>query len=221
MALANAGGAGLWGSWSADGTIVLSQQSCRLWRVAATGGEQTALIELDPPRQLALCRPEFLPDGRQFLTYAPGMTDEAGVYLGSLDGGALTRLTAADSAAVFLAPDRALYVLAGTLVSRRLDLRGGALTGDPVTLADRVSVEGTAGGFAASVAGLVAYRTGGDRLQQLTWRDRSGTTVGVAGEPTRGGCGFPNCRLMVAGLRPILQCTAIPISGCLSFFAAV
>ena len=57
-----------------------------------------------------------------------------------------------------------MFVRQGTLVARRLDLARGALTGDPVTLADRVGVEGIArGGFSVSGAGPVAYRAGGGR----------------------------------------------------------
>ena len=40
-----------------------------------------------------------------------------------------------------------------------------------------------AGGFAASGTSLVAYRVGGIAARQLTWVDRTGKAVGVAGEP--------------------------------------
>ena len=76
-------------------------------------------------------------------------------------------------------------------MTRRLDLASGALMGDPVTLADRVGVAGTAGGFAVSGAGLVAYRTGGDASRQLMWFNRTGTAVGKAGEPDPSAPGIP------------------------------
>ena len=79
---------------------------------------------------------------------------------------------------------RVAFVVGGTLVARRLDLVGRALTGDPVSLADRVGVDGpSVGGFAVSAAGPVAYRAGGNAARQLTWFDRTGKAVGVAGEP--------------------------------------
>ena len=93
-------------------------------------------------------------------------------------------MTAADSGGAFLPPDRVVFVRQGTLVARRLDLARAALTGDPVTLADRVGVDAIArGGFAVSEAGPVAYRAGGSAARQLTWFDRTGKAVGVAGEP--------------------------------------
>ena len=107
-----------------------------LWRIAAAGGEPMAVTQLEPPRQTGHRHPQFLPDGRHFLFYALGTPEAAGIYLGSLDGGAPTRLTAADSAGAFLPPDRVVFVQGGTLVARRLDLAGRALTGEPVTLAD-------------------------------------------------------------------------------------
>lgn len=191
-ALATVGGGGLSGSWSADGTILFAQQTLRLWRVAATGGEPVAVTRLDPPRQTGHFRPEFLPDGRQFLFYAYGTPEATGLYLGSLDGGAPTRLTAADSGGSFLPPDRVAFVQAGALVSRRLDLVGRALTGEPVALADRVGVEAFGrGGFAVSGEGLVAYRGGNSAARRLTWVDRTGTAVGFAGEPDASDLGFP------------------------------
>ncbi len=77
------------GSWSADGTILFPQQTAGpLWRVSAAGGEPVEVTRLDPPRQSSHRFPHVLPDGRQFLFYATGTPEAAGIYLGSLDGGA-------------------------------------------------------------------------------------------------------------------------------------
>jgi WD40-like Beta Propeller Repeat len=153
-------------------------------RIAAAGGEPTAVTQLERPGQTAHHYPQFLPGGRLFLFSVEGTPDTAGIYLGSLDGGAPTRLTTADSGAQFLPPDRVAFVRAGTLVSRRLDLDGRVLTGEPVTLADDISADAFSGeGFAVSATGLVAYRVGGNAARQFTWVDRTGKAVGVAGEP--------------------------------------
>ncbi|HWI18117.1 MAG TPA: protein kinase [Vicinamibacterales bacterium] len=177
---------GLSGSWSVDGTILfLSVNPGPLMRVAASGGEPVVATELDPPRQTAHRNPHFLPDGRHFLFQARGTPESAGIYLGSLDGGAPARLTAAGSGGAFLPPDRVAFVRQGALVARRLDLAGRVLTGDPVTLADRIGEDedGGRGGFTVSATGLVAYRVGAGASRQFTWVDRAGTAVGVAGEP--------------------------------------
>jgi eukaryotic-like serine/threonine-protein kinase len=174
------------GSWSSDGTILFGHSGAApIRRIAAAGGEPMAVTQLDPPRHSGHRAPQFLPDGRHFLFYALGTPEAAGLYLGSLDGGAPTRLTAADSGGRFLSPDWVFFVSQGTLLARRLDLSQRALTGASITLADHVGVEGLArAGFGVSAAGSVAYRTGGGRVpRRLTWVDRSGKTVGLAGPP--------------------------------------
>ena len=174
------------GTWGADGSIVFSRQlTGPLWRVPASGGEPVQATQLDSPRQINHRHPQFLPDGRQFLFHAEGLPETAGIYLGSLDGGVPTRLTAADSAGAFLPPDRVLFVRQGSLVARRLDLASRALTGEPVILAEGVGVDRYfRGGVAASGAGQVAYRTASQSsLRQLRWVDRTGRTESVVGEP--------------------------------------
>lgn len=204
-------GSGFGGSWSIDGTIVFPRAGSAgagpLWRVAATGGEPGVVAGLDPPRQTGRRAPHFLPDGRQLLFYAEGPPETEGIYLGSLDGRTPTRLTAADSAGVFLPPDRVVFVQAGTLVARRLDLVSRRLTGDPMPLADRIGVDSLAvGGFAVSAAGPIAYRAGGNAARQLTWFDRTGKAEGVAGEPD---ATMRNAELSPDGRRVVVQRTVL------------
>jgi Tol biopolymer transport system component/predicted Ser/Thr protein kinase len=187
---------GLGGTWNADGVIVFAPRTTSpLMRVSATGGAATAVTTLGP-QQASHRFPHVLPDGRRFLFYVQGAPDTAGIYLGALDGSAPTRLTPADSAGVFLrsgpGPAEAsgeggwlLWVRAGTLVAQRLDVVQAALTGEPVTLADGVAVDGFTLRGAVSVAatGLLAYRTGAATQRQLAWFDRSGTARGTVGDP--------------------------------------
>ena len=184
--LANLAGAATGGSWNADGTILFMREAGGpLMRIAAAGGAPTAVTQLERPGQTSHRHPQFLPDGRHFLFFVLGTREAAGIYLGSLDGSTPTRLTAADSAGAFLPPDRVVFVQGGALVARRLDLAGRMLTGETLTLAGQV------GGFAVSGAGLIAYRAGGSPARQLTWFDRTGTAVGVAGEPDASSPGYP------------------------------
>ena len=121
------------GTWNADGVILFSPTpSGPLFRVSASGGETTVATKLD--RQTSHRFPFFLPDGRQFLFYAQGTPDTGGIHLGSLDSDAVTRLTDADTAGVYLTSLSAgssgpvslggwlLWVRTGTLVAQRLDL---------------------------------------------------------------------------------------------------
>ena len=185
---------GAGGTWNADGVIVFASRSAiPLMRVSATGGAAVAVTTVGP-QQVGHVAPSFLPDGRRFLFYLRGAADTAGIYLGTLDGSAPTRLTLADNAGVYL-PGGAessrqggwlLWVRAGTqtLAAQPLDAAKAALTGEPVTVADGVAVN-TQQGSALSVAasGLVAYRAGGNTQRQLTWVDRSGVAHGAVGDP--------------------------------------
>ena len=80
-----------------------------------------AVTKLD--RQTSHRFPFFLPDGHRFLFYAAGVSETAGIYVGSLESGETKRLTPADTRGVYL-PGMGgwlLWVRAGTLVSQRLD----------------------------------------------------------------------------------------------------
>jgi serine/threonine protein kinase/Tol biopolymer transport system component len=181
------------GAWSADGTILFTRTDASpLLRVAASGGESVAVTRLDPLRQTGHRIPRFLPDGRHFLFYATGNPDASGIYLGSLDGGEPKRLTAADSAGVYLPPDLLLFIRQGTLVARRLDASRSELVGDPVTVAASVGYDASfVGGFSATSDGLIAYRAGSGGRRTLTWFDRAGKSLGAAGEPDPGDLLYP------------------------------
>ena len=111
------------------------------------------MAKLDPQKRYEF--PHFLPDGRQFLFYAPGPAETGGIYLGRLDSGDTKRLTPADTAGVYLPSGWLTWVRAGTLVAQRLDVERKTLTGKPVTLADPVAAGGDGN---ASVSDRRSYR---------------------------------------------------------------
>jgi hypothetical protein len=125
----------------------------------ASGGKVVAATTLDSPHQKNHRSPFFLPDGHRFLYSVEGETEVAGIYLGSLDGGAPKRLSPADSAAMFLPPDRVIFMQDGALVARELDASRDELIGDPVTLAASIGSNArTPVAFSTSATGVVAYR---------------------------------------------------------------
>jgi Tol biopolymer transport system component len=182
--LANLVGPGNGGAWSADGIILIADGlSFPLFRLVDSGGEPMAVTTLEPG-QSGHRSPQFLPDGRRFLFYATGSADTAGIYLASLDGQPAKRLTMADTAGAYLAPDRILFVRGGALVAQQLDVARGELTGDPVTVADGIDAEApNLSGFSVSTDGLVAYRTGRGGRSQLMWRTRANQATAAASEP--------------------------------------
>jgi Tol biopolymer transport system component len=167
------------GDWNADGTIVFAPNTVSaLLRVPASGGAPVAATELDAPRQKSHRMPFFLPDGRHFLFQADGDPDVSGIYLGTLDGGPPRRLTAAESAAAYLPPDRVVFVQGGALIAARLDVSRGELTGDPVTLAPSIGSASSAPlRFSVSRTGIVAYRAGQGSTERTSWFDRTGKVL--------------------------------------------
>ena len=199
--------AGRGGTWSADGVILFAAGTAGpLLRVPAGGGDVVPVTTLGAD-QRSHQFPQFLPGGRQFLFYATGSTETAGIYLGALDAAPVTRVTAADTAGAYLPTGpgsteafreggtrRAeasseggwlLFGRQGTLVALRFDTARGALSGDPVTVADALAIDATSnvGALSVSATGLVTYRAGGASRRQLTWFDRAGQALGTLGSP--------------------------------------
>ena len=183
------GGGG--GTWSQEGVIVFAPTTTGpLFRIPAQGGKTVAITKDDPPRQTNHRFPQFLPGGRQFLFYVRGTADAEGIYLGSLDSPEAKFLTDADASGLYVPSGWLLYIRQGTLAARRLDAARGELTGDPVTVANPVTLipsgtvgTGGKGAFAVSAAGIIAYRAGSSGVRQLTWFDRSGKMLGTLGGP--------------------------------------
>jgi Tol biopolymer transport system component len=181
--LASVGARATGGTWSADGTIVIAYgQSFPLARVAASGGELSSVTTL-APGQSGHRSPQFLPDGRRFLFYASGNAQAAGIYLASLDGQIPKRLTTAESACAYVPPGWLVFVRRGALLAQRFDSASGDLTGEAVTLADRVGADApNLSGFSVSASGRVAYRTGAGGRTRLMWRTRAGQATAAPGE---------------------------------------
>jgi Tol biopolymer transport system component len=188
--LAEASGWG--GTWSRAGVIVYAPLAGGpLWRIAASGGQPEAVTRMAPD-VINHCWPQFLPDGRHFLFYLVAGPDQSGVYLGTLDGGEPTRVLTLDTSARYVAPGRLVYVRQGALVAMRFDATSGAVSGEPVVLAQGVGVGGALfrHAYDLSDTGVLTYRAGGGESRlQLMWVERSGATKGTFGpqDPYSGG----------------------------------
>jgi eukaryotic-like serine/threonine-protein kinase len=167
------------GTWGNDGTILFAPTTVSpLFRVPASGGKSIAATELRS--HVNHRAPSFLADSRQFLFYATSTApEESGIYLASLDGGATTKLSSANSSAAYLPPNRLLFALQGRIVARQLDVEHGTLSGDPVTVAEAASA-GMNVRFSVAATGMVAYRFGTDAPWRATWMDSAGKVVGFA-----------------------------------------
>jgi Tol biopolymer transport system component len=183
QALADAS-AGRGGAWSADGVILFSPTAnSALARIPASGGTPVTVTELKTGENSHRW-PQFLPDGRRFLFRAAlGRLETRGTYVGSLEGGARTRVLADDTAAVFAPPDLLLVVRQGVLMALRFDPARAVVSGDPVSVAQNVGADGTIerGAFTVSATGVLAHRAGGSQNRQLVWMDRAGRAAGTLG----------------------------------------
>jgi Tol biopolymer transport system component len=174
---------GAGGTWMADGSIVFAPSpSSALMRVPASGGAAVPVTTFTD-QHFGHRWPDAIPGGQQFVFYAGGTPDAAGIYLGSLDAATPTRLTPAESSGVFH-DGWLMWVRSGALVAQRLDLTARALVGDLVTIADNTGVD-TAERSAVSSAAkdIVVYRSGSPNRRQLAWFDRTGKGLGPLGDP--------------------------------------
>jgi eukaryotic-like serine/threonine-protein kinase len=190
------------GSWSPDGVIIFGQSGRNgsgdrgLMRVSADGGIPTPLTTLDASRgEVIHVFPSFLPDGRHFI-YLNLSTAHAntGIYVGSLDAKpgqhGSKQIVATDYLAAY-APSpgsdtgHLLFVRDGALLAQPFDARRLELTGEPVTVVQRVGTLSSYPYFSVSTSGLLIYRTGAGSSQdvQLAWYDRQGKFMGKVGEP--------------------------------------
>jgi Tol biopolymer transport system component len=177
------------GAWNRDGTILYAPTNASGLFVVpaspASGGKPQAVTRPGQPQGSGSHRlPQFLPDGRHFLFFAQGKDEVQGIYLGSLDRTDATRLTPAQAAGAYAEPGLLVFMQQNALVVRHLDVARAMLTGPLVTVADGVRFDTGFGlaGFSVSAAGRLAYLGGGSE-RQLTWFDRDGKMLGVAGEP--------------------------------------
>jgi serine/threonine protein kinase/Tol biopolymer transport system component len=174
-------------AWGARGDILFTRgNTSPISRVSASGGavEQVTRLETDHATHRF---PSFLPDGRRFLYYVVGPSRVRGIHLGVL-GGESRRLFDAETAGVFLPPDRLLHGRGNTLVAQRVDLDAARPIGDPVAVAERIAINPTVfASIALSVSGpgAIAYRTAPASLSRLVWFDRTGKQMNaVEGPPT-------------------------------------
>ena len=182
------------GTWSADGTILVGSTIGGLYRVESGGGTPQSVTALpeDAAASDAHRYPQFLPDGSRYIyLHLAGDPEVAGVYLGSLDGGAPQRLLDGSEVAMFLPPrdgdgeGHLLFRRGHLLMAAPFRPAGGSAPG-LVPVADGVGAAANSGYAAFSVAtnGTLAYSAGVSELRHLAWFDRTGNLLEVVSPAT-------------------------------------
>lgn len=153
-------------------------------RVSASGGDVTAVTQLDPGSGSTSHRlPVFLLDGRHFLYFALGITAAKGnVFIGSLDSTRTQRLLGSDSGVVFAPPGFILFTRERSLRAQRFDTKSRRLEGEPVTLADNVQINfSTAIPNVSAAENMVSYVAGASTsVSRLVWVDATGKEISAA-----------------------------------------
>jgi Tol biopolymer transport system component/predicted Ser/Thr protein kinase len=178
------------GTWGKRGVIVFSPDvGTGLSRVAASGGAPAPLTLLEDRKRHTTHRwPYFLPDGKHVLylaaNHANPQSEENGIYVASLEGGASRRLMSSSGSAQY-ASGWLLSVRDTSLMALPFDAKRAEISGQAVRVADNVNFDFGVwrGTFTASENGALAYqfarKGGGGRL---TWVDPSGRRVAPVAE---------------------------------------
>ncbi len=186
-------GSFLGGTWSPDGTMILSLAG-DLVRLPAGGGASESLgkrAEGETRRSW----PRFLPDGRHYLYLSDDTRPERqGIYVSSLGSDYRKRILASDRHAAYASSGHLLFLKGDALVAQRFDATSLELSGEAFPLnvqptINTVIVSGMVGSFSVAVYsvssnGVIAWvPAGASASTSLTWFDRAGKELGTVGEP--------------------------------------
>jgi serine/threonine protein kinase len=182
----------LGGFWTRDNKIVFGGilRPNGLLQVDAAGGTPSAVTN-SRPGDVAHGFPSLLPDGRHFV-YAIRTDTGGDIYVGSLGArpdeqfskkilsgiSIATYVPASDPHA--LASGYVLFVRGGTLMAQPFDDRLLDMAGEAVPIAEHLIFN-----YSAPATGGLVYQAGAvNPNSQLTWFDRKGNSLGVAGNPS-------------------------------------
>src|SRR4051812_27058101 len=166
-------------AWLSDGTIVFAVWREHLYRVAATAGTPTLLLEIDPATEVDFHQVEPLPDGRLLIathrraagTTAFEILDGRKRSLFTEDGTVLDIRPTGDGRLLFLRTGANPGLWAAPFVSDTLDLSKAVL------------VRPDAEAFSVAADGTLLMRVHAVITSSLGWADSSGRVSSVAGGP--------------------------------------
>ena len=148
------------GTWGAGGQILFApRRGEAIYRVSASGGKPAAIVKPDRAHgETTVTWPWFLPDGKSFLYVLRRESGAGGLMLSKPDGPARPILTV-ESRVEYVEPGYLVFVREGTLMAQRFDARSGALSGEPLSIADSVAYHLANGwaNFGTSREGAVAF----------------------------------------------------------------
>jgi len=192
------GGADL--SWGATGLILMDgQRTDSLQVVPAGGGELRPATRIDRAAgEVGTAWPYFLPDGKSFLFIGSRTGTTGNIRLGKIGSLDSKLLGTSDGRAEYAPGGWVLFLRDKTLMAQQLDMGAGKLTGQPITLADEITIGSARGHFSVSPTGVLAVKLEDEpEAGQLAVVNRSGNPIG---KPLFGG-NLANPRLSPDGTR--------------------
>lgn len=143
------------GTWNRDGIILFANVTGPIFRVLATGADKPVAVT-HPEGGANHKNPQFLPDGRNFVFYVPSAQPEnAGIYVGNISTLETRRLVYVNGAPAFVSSGQLFFVQNRTLLAQSFDAERMQLTGNPVSLAEDVTVDSTlSAAFSVSATGF-------------------------------------------------------------------
>jgi eukaryotic-like serine/threonine-protein kinase len=198
------------GAWGPDGTILIGGQGVGgvgtvIRRMAKSGGELTPVTTLREG-EVNHTQPSFLPDGRHFLYRSEVQSQQAYIWVASLDSNEAIRLFETDSKAIY-ASGHILFVRDNTLLAQRFDAGRRTVEGEPIAIAQEVQTIPTSGrsAFTVSENGVLVYRNGlGYANRPLVWMEEQGKQETVVPDSTARYVAldlFPSDRRAIAQIR--------------------
>jgi serine/threonine-protein kinase len=177
-----------WGaSWSDDGHVYYGQGPDGIWRVPASGGTPSRVIEVAPGEFAH--GPHVLPDREWILfTLLPagvGSWNRANIVAQSMQTRERVVLIEGGHDARYLRTGHLLYAVNGTLLAVPFDARAHRVTGSAVPLFDNVFDAGVITGashFDVNPSGALVYVPRIGNSLRLTWVDRRGNEEAIPGE---------------------------------------
>jgi Tol biopolymer transport system component len=177
------------GAWSPHGVIVFAPDfRLGLFRVSASGGPAVAFTRLEEGKHTTHRWPTFLPDGKHVLylaaNHANPRSEDSGIYVASLDGGAPRRVMPSYGSAQYTS-GWLLTVRDTSLLAFPFDAGRLTIEDKPVRVSDDVNFDLGVwrGSFTMSENGVLAYQLAQAGIGgQLTWCDSSGRRLSTVGE---------------------------------------
>ncbi len=181
------------GAWNQDNVILYAPDyRSGLFKISANGGNPAQVTTVDLSKHTTHRWPGFLPDGKHFLYFAThhsgGQRELNGIYMGSLDSKDVKLVLVSDSPGQYGAGNL-IFRNQSVLMAQKFNASTGALSGDPITIADDVQYDtGTwRTSFSVSDNGVLVYEPDPSKGSIVTiglqWMDRTGKILGLASEP--------------------------------------